>query len=179
MEYKIIRYSNSGFICEKSKYLNFKEAKAAMHKTIVTKMNGMQSYCNELIDSYCKEYYPDSNTDIFELLKQFINDYLTNPAELDKTYDEKYKDLEFEDDRIAFGFDFGFDGGPVYAFFIDVQEEANCKFPKAFISTIKMSPITLPDAERGISLSAGEDIGLDIVLSQLTDEDDIDAYEED
>jgi len=176
--YKIVRYIPKymglfgGNINGAKKYHGFEKAKKAFNETVVKKFAKMDKICADLIDSYCKEYYPDGAPQNFELLKQFIYDYLTNPAELELKFDSKYSDLDFEDDRVSFGLGIDFDEDGSFPFlYIDVTDEARWKFPEGIISSLCIKPLTDPVSERYISLCAGETYGLDVVFSLMTDED--------
>ncbi len=135
-------------------------------------MEKMDEECAELIDAYCEEYYPDDTPENFELLKQFIKEYIADPAAFEKDFEEKYSEIDFEDERIRFALSFDFDkDGMIRDLYIDVTDEAKGKFPEGVISCLSLTELTHPESERYISLTAGENRGNEIVFSLMTEED--------
>ena len=175
--YKIVRYNPpddtplSGGIIGANWYHGFEQAKKAFHETVKEKFDGMSEKCDELIDSYCKKYYPDGAPENFDQLKQSIREYIADPEAFEKDY-EKYEDIDFEDERICFGL--GYDllpDGLVPFLYMKVTDEAKWEFPEGSISSLLLRELKDPESELYISLTAGEHWGLEIVFSLMTDED--------
>ncbi len=157
------------------KYHGFDMAKKAMFETIVEKFEGMDKKCEDLINSYCEEYYLDGAPEEFDLLKQLIRDFLKDPATFENKHaaeESEYCFLCFEDERVCFSFRlYGDDDGMLEYFCIDVSDEAKNKFPEGLISTIGLSELKHPESERFISLTAGENCGLEVCFSLMTEDD--------
>ncbi len=164
-----------GSVLGANKYHGFQKAKEAMFETIVEKFEGVDKKCDDLINSYCEEYYPNGAPKEFDLLKQLIRDYLKDPATFEKKHaeeDSEYCFLCFEDERVCFSFClYADDDGTLEYFRIDVSDEAKDKFPEVLISTIGLSELEYPDSERFVSITAGEDCGLEVCFSLMTEED--------
>ena len=178
--YKIVRYVPEGMplggcINGATKHHGFKSAKRAMYATIETKFAGMQQECSDLIDKYCAEYYPEGAPENFNMLKQFINEYLSDPENFE--FEDKYAELDFEDDRISFGLSFEFmDEGINRVFYIEVTDDAKWKFPEGVITAFELKELTSSDSEQYVLLTARENIGLEIVYSLMTEEDENDMF---
>ena len=176
--YKIVRYTPqgddffSGCMHGAKKYHGFEKAKTAMHETVKKKFEGMDKHCADLIDSYCKEYYPDGAPNNFNLLKQFISEYLRDPATFENEFEDKFAGIDFEDERVCFALSYDFDAdGVIRHLYIEVSDEAKNKFPEGIISSISIKKLCDPESERYISLTAGKDYGLEIVFSLMSEED--------
>ena len=151
--YKIVRYVpqdmvpfGDGFIGAE-RYHGFEKAKRAMYATIETKFAGMQQECSDLIDKYCTEYYPEGAPENFNMLKQFINEYLSDPENFE--FEDKYADIDFEDDRISFGLSFEFmTEGLNRVFYIEVTDDAKWKFPEGVITALELKELTSSDSEQ-------------------------------
>ena len=184
--YKIVRYTPGSINEERENdlgirlnpvhgakwYHGFEKAKKAMRETVKEKFDSMDVHCAELIDSYCAKYYPDGAPENFALLKEFIKDAIYNPEALEENLEEKYEEIDFEDERVCFALEYDFDNdGAIRHLYIDVSEDAKWTFPEGIISSIYLQELTDPESERYISLTAGKNWGLEIVFSLMTDED--------
>lgn len=177
--YKIVRYVPQdqggifgGGINGARKYHGFEKAKQGMRETVKNKYAGMEKHCADLIDAYCQEYYPNSVPHNFKLLKQLISDYFNKPDELELELENKYADIDFEDERVHFALSFDFTPEGLNRFlYIEVADEAKWKFPEGCITSIQMNELTDPESERYVLLTAGKNYGIEVVLSLMTDED--------
>ena len=176
--YKIVRYVPrdvefwGGSVSGAKKYHGFEKAKQGMLNTIKKKFAGMDKYCADLIDSYCEKYYPNGAPKNFDMLKNLLTDFILRPEELEWELDDKYSDIDFEDERVHFALSFDFTPeGIIRLLYIDVVEDAKCEFPEGVINAFHLKELEDVESERVVILSAGKDYGLDVVFSLLTDDD--------
>ena len=176
--YKIVRYVPrdveflGGSVSGAKKYHGFEKAKQGMLNTIKKKFAGMDKYCADLIDSYCEKYYPNGAPKNFDMLKNLLTDFILRPEELEWELDDKYSDIDFEDERVRFALSFDFTPeGIIRILYIDVVEDAKCEFPEGVINAFHLKELEDVESERVVILSAGKDYGLDVVFSLLTDDD--------
>ncbi len=163
------------------KYHGLEKAKIAMRETVVEKFAGGLEKLTKKIDEYCGIYYPDNIPTEFVKLKGLIMDVLSDPTfpKSQETLEEKYGWFDFEDERIHFWFEEEYvnfiegTGDKVPTLQIEINDEDEEIFLQGFVSCFIMKD--LPDDDDLTTyrcwLSAGVNVGLDIDLSIVLDDE--------